>query len=194
VEELHCSHSKKGRSVKRNRNGDTVSIPPIIILHNIITRKQREEYLAIDGEINNYNKAIEQEQAKNEQLTGIYNKVNTEITFLEKQLQKFKEKKENLIAQYSQTQKSLEHTESMLAKVMIERRGLEEQVNSLQREGDGIVNDTVKLEDQIAQNLQIQKTLEKSANNTEAGASKISSQVREKVGNLPIDFLLTFPL
>jgi hypothetical protein len=57
-------------------------------------------------------------------------------------------------------------------------------VNVLQKEGDSIVNDTVKLEEQIIQNLQIQKTLEKSAANTETGASKLTNLVREKVCGL----------
>jgi len=44
--------------------------------------------------------------------------------------------------------------------------------------GDVIANEVVKLEETITQNLQIQKTLEKSAVNTEAGAEKLTDVLR----------------
>lgn len=140
----------------------------------------RASLQSLDGESNNYKKAVEAEHTKHENLSGILNRVNTETNFLEKQIQKFKERKEQLIADFQLQQKALEHTEEELVKVTVEKRGLEDQVNSVQREGDVIVNETVKLEEQISQNLQIQKTLEKSATNTETGATKITSNVREK--------------
>jgi chromosome segregation ATPase len=53
-------------------------------------------------------------------------------------------------------------------------------VNQLQREGDLLVNQTVTLEDQIAANLQTQKTLEKGTASTSQGASKLTVTIREK--------------
>jgi chromosome segregation ATPase len=136
--------------------------------------------MALDSEIGNYKKAIQNEQNNNETLTGILNKVTTEISFLEKQIEKYREKREALIAEFTQYQKTLEATEAELIRVNQESRGLDDQINHLQRENDVIVNETVKVEDQIYQNLQIQKTLEKGASSTEQGASRLTFTVRDK--------------
>jgi chromosome segregation ATPase len=135
----------------------------------------------MDGEISNYKRAIEQEQAKNENLTGFLNKTETEVMSLEKQIQKNKEIKEALIAKFVQYQKSLEQAEEDLSKIAQERRGLEDHVNNLQREGDLVINQAVKVDDQIRQNLQIQKTLEKSASSAEQGTTKLVNAIEDKV-------------
>jgi chromosome segregation ATPase len=81
------------------------------------SRKLREELLALDGEINNYKKAIEKEQSMNETLTGTLNKVTTENTFLEKQIQKIVERKEALVAEIEMKQKAMEGTEEEMARI-----------------------------------------------------------------------------
>ncbi len=42
------------------------------------------------------------------------------------------------------------------------------------------MNQTVQLEDQISENLQLQKTLEKGASSAEQGAQRLGTNVREK--------------
>lgn len=146
-----------------------------------MNRAQREEVMALDGEASNYKKAIDKAHTENETLSSILNKNKTEVNFLEKQIQKFVERKTFLQQEQTKYQKLLEQTESDLSKVLYERKGLEEQVQQFQKEGDNIQNDIVKLEDQITQNLQLQKTLEKSAANTEGRAAKLKASIREKV-------------
>jgi hypothetical protein len=58
---------------------------------------------------------------------------------------------------------------------------LEEEANSQQRQGDLIVNETVKIENQIRDNLQIQKTIEKSSASTAVGVNKMAMTIEEKV-------------
>ncbi len=82
------------------------------------TLKLREESEAMDGEIANYKKAIQNEQSKNETFTGTINKVNAEVTFLGKQIQRNVEKKEALVAEIDQKQKALEQTEAELQTVI----------------------------------------------------------------------------
>lgn len=58
---------------------------------------------------------------------------------------------------------------------------MEEEANALQRQGDLVVNETVKVESQIRENLQIRKTIEKSSASTAAGVNKMTLSIDEKV-------------
>ncbi len=156
-----------------------------------IIRDLKDKTLSLDGQINGYKKALQDEQDRNANLTGILNKVNAECSYLEKQVLRIKDRREQLSLEYSQKQKLLEQTEMETSRVAQEEKILEEQVNALQREGDNIANEAARLEEQINQNLQTQKTLEKSAVNVEQSASKVRSTVRDKVRPRPFEFILT---
>lgn len=123
--------------------------------------------------------------------------------------------------EYSQLQRALETAEAELAKVNVvrihhsttktyiyaytqiglfvndslqEKSGLSGESNALQKQGDQVVNDTVKLEAQIRENLQVQLTLEKTSASTEAGVGKLNQTYEEKVDIITILVLCSYAL
>eukprot|EP00854_Cymbomonas_tetramitiformis_P019643 gene19643-23495_t len=74
-------------------------------------RKQREQELAIEGEIEGYKRSIKQEQGTNEMLTGVLKKVEGEAEGMQKNITTLREKREKLQDTYIKLKRSLEQTE-----------------------------------------------------------------------------------
>eukprot|EP01112_Ceratiomyxa_fruticulosa_P016114 TRINITY_DN4838_c0_g1_i1.p1 TRINITY_DN4838_c0_g1~~TRINITY_DN4838_c0_g1_i1.p1 ORF type:complete len:949 (-),score=274.11 TRINITY_DN4838_c0_g1_i1:119-2821(-) len=143
-------------------------------------QQEQETLLALATELNGYKNGIKKEQDLNEQLTSILNKVTLEHEFLSKKIAAVQERRDRLTQEYSQYQKALEKTEAELASVIHERSILEDEVNTLHKQGDHWVNETVKLDLQIRENLQVQKTLEKGSSSTEQSVGKLALSIEEK--------------
>jgi len=142
-------------------------------------RKQREQELAIEGEIEGYKRSIKGEQANNEQLTGVLKKVETEAEYMQKNITTLKEKKEKLQETYVKLQRSLESTEENMERAKDESRLREAELHAIDKDIVKCNQEIQHLETEMLNNLSDQTTVEKSAQKTAQNVQKTRQQVQE---------------
>lgn len=142
-------------------------------------RKQREQELAIEGEIEGYKRSIKQEQGTNEMLTGVLKKVEGEAEGMQKNITTLREKREKLQDTYIKLKRSLEQTEESM-------EGAKDEMRLREQELHRVDNDIVKCNQEIQQleadmlnNLSDQTTVEKSAQKTAQTVQKTRGIVQE---------------
>ncbi|KAK3238744.1 hypothetical protein CYMTET_51272 [Cymbomonas tetramitiformis] len=142
-------------------------------------RKQREQELAIEGEIEGYKRSIKQEQGTNEMLTGVLKKVEGEAEGMQKNITTLREKREKLQDTYIKLKRSLEQTEESM-------EGAKDEMRLREQELHRVDNDIVKCNQEIQQleadmlnNLSDQTTVEKSAQKTAQTVQKTRGMVQE---------------
>ena len=96
--------------------------------------KQREQVMSIESETEGYKRSIKEEEHRNEQLTQVLRKVETEAEFLQKNIVTCREKKEKLIDAHAKLKKSLEQTEEHADMAAKEAKSLDSEALEVEKE------------------------------------------------------------
>eukprot|EP00128_Syssomonas_multiformis_P015282 Colp12_sorted_trinity150504_noHs@16254 len=102
---------------------------------------------------------IKKEQEKNESLTMLLNKVESEVTFLKRQIDQCGEKREKLKETFTTYTRTLRQTEDELNLVLAERAALQNELNQTVRQTETAVKDRKRIEEEIVQRISAQLTL-----------------------------------
>lgn len=79
---------------------------------------QREQLRSLETEVDNYKKNITKEQERNEGLTMMLNKVESDIAHIKRQIEASEAKLELLKTEYTTYTRTLQETEQSLAKAI----------------------------------------------------------------------------
>ncbi|KAJ3279438.1 Coiled-coil domain-containing protein 40 [Borealophlyctis nickersoniae] len=132
------------------------------------------------GEISGFRLSLRRAQEKNETLTILLNKLEGEVEYLKRQIAGINEQKEKLKESYSMYTKSLGQTEQELAQVMQERQALQLEVGAVTKLTHQTILATQKLQNEIAEHLQTQLSIEKGASGTKKDNTRLRNTIHEK--------------
>mmetsp|Transcript_21916 Transcript_21916/g.41797 ORF Transcript_21916/g.41797 Transcript_21916/m.41797 type:complete len:894 (+) Transcript_21916:65-2746(+) len=142
-------------------------------------RKQREQEMAIDTEVEGFKRSVKQEQAKNEQLTGVLKKVEGEAEHVSKAINTLRDKKEKLQEMYVKLKRSLEQTDENVERAGEETRLREAEQLRVDRDIAKCAKEIQQLETEMLNNVSDQTTVEKSAQKTLQEVNKARAQVQQ---------------
>jgi chromosome segregation ATPase len=143
-------------------------------------RKQKEQEVSMDAEVEGYKKSIQQEQAKNEVLMAQLEKCENEQKFTHEQLASKQAEKEKLSERYAVLQRSMNQCDSEQSKVELQCQNLQQQVNNLDQNLTVVMRERQKLEEGIAANASTQTTVSKAQKNLIKTAGQVQGQIHEK--------------
>lgn len=143
-------------------------------------RQHQENIQLTKAEITGYRDAVRKEQEKNEKLSSILGRVQSETRFLEGQIETLLENRKALNAQYEVLKTSLEKIDVELASTKVEQRKIESVVNNFVHRREAIVQKKKALELEILEHAGEQVTIEKGAQNVFKLTKKIAEQIHEK--------------
>ena len=147
-------------------------------------RKQREQQLAMESEIEGYKKSVRTEQIKNEQLTSVLKKLEGEAEFLKKQLVQVQEKKDRLHETHVKLSNSLEQTEKAVHKAEQEGQNVRSEIQVVDKTIVRLNQDIQDLELQMLNNVSDQTTMEKSSQKTIQHTKKTVKAIKEEEINI----------
>ena len=164
-------------------------------------RRQREQEMAIESEIEGYKRSIKGEQQENERLTGVTSKLEAEQSFLHGQQNTLKDKLARLQEVYSRLKKSLETTDASLTASTAEAKQSDDQLALLDKAVVKAGRETADLEAAIYEKLSEQTTVEKAGQKEKALAGSlrrqifeqemVSAQVQNELAKIRVDMLNT---
>ena len=164
-------------------------------------RRQREQEMAIESEIDGYKRSIKVEQQENEKLTAIVSKLDSEQSFLHGQQNAVKEKHARLQEVYSRLKRSLEQTEASLAAAVAEAKQHDEQLQLMDKAIVKAGRETSEVDALIYEKLSEQTTVEKAGQKEKASAialrkqiweqEMVSAQVQNELAKIRVDMLNT---
>jgi len=137
---------------------------------------QSEEILAIDTELDGYKRQILKAQEKNEHLTYMHHRIESDITSVKKQIISCQNKHEALKIEYGTYTRALYETEGLLGRANTEVNIREGELNNLRKMIEKEFLEKVKLEDLIMEKMQEQLTADKAAKYTK----KMTDRIRQK--------------
>ena len=143
-------------------------------------RKQREQGIAIDQELEGFRKSIRDEEATNEKLTLFYNSLGNEIDIVKRGISNHKERHEELLETYGKLKRSLESTEERRLRASTEGKELEQELNGLENEIVKTNRAIQNLSDDMLTKLSEQTTAEKAAQKTAIGTKELKAKVRQQ--------------
>ena len=143
-------------------------------------RRQREQEMAIDSEIEGYKRSIKAEQQENEKLTAVISKLDSEQSFLHGQQNVVREKQARLQEVYSRLRRSLEQTEASLAAAVAEGKQHDDQSQLLDKAVVKAGRETADLESAIYEKLSKQTTVEKAGQKEATSAAALRKQIWEQ--------------
>eukprot|EP00833_Pecoramyces_ruminatium_P005052 jgi/Orpsp1_1/1179084/evm.model.c7180000067861.1 len=155
----------------------------------------KSEILTKEGVINGFKNSLNQVQEKNESLTGLANRLESEIAFTKKQLSNIREnidKNKETFLLYSKSlndknketfllySKSLSNTEMELEKAVQDQKLLEIEDMNLQKQLVQMKFSTKKIDEEIMNLLQDQLYLKKGAQGAKRDRSNLRIKINEK--------------
>ena len=143
-------------------------------------RKQREQGIAIDQELEGYRKSIRDEEAKNEKLTLFFNSLGNEIDIVKRAIGSHKERHEELLETFGKLKRSLESTEERRVQAVTEGKELEQELNMLENEIVKTNRSIQNISDEMLTKLSEQTTAEKAAQKTAIGTKELKVKVRQQ--------------
>jgi len=143
-------------------------------------RKQREQQLAMESEIEGYKKSVRTEQVQNEQLTSVLKKLEGEAEFLKKQLAQSQEKKEALYETHMKLGNSLEQTEKTVQKCVSEGQKVRSEIQSVDKNIVRINQEIQDIELEMLNNISDQTTMEKSSQKTVQHTKNTVKQIKRE--------------
>jgi len=143
-------------------------------------RKQKEQEVAMDAEIEGYKNSIQKAQQENEALMQQLERVENEGKFVDEQLAQKRQEKERLSERYAMLQRSMNQTDSEQSKVELMSQNLSQQVQQLEQNLTIVMRERQKLEDGIAANKSTQTTVSKAQHNLEKSARQVQTVIHEK--------------
>jgi len=143
-------------------------------------RKQREAELAMQAEVRGYKKGIREEQEKNEQLTGVLQKLEGEAKRVEEEIGRLTASKEKLAERYELLRRSLEQTDKEAQRAAAEIKTVRDQIAAVDQKYQVVERERRKVEDQIAETRSTQTTVSKAVVNLHREAAKLQEKVHAK--------------
>lgn len=134
-------------------------------------------------EIDGYKKSIQKEEEKNETLTMVLKKAETDISVTKKLISQSLAKQENIKQQYSTYSRALHETEHAVNRANTERSMKLSEINILRKQIEREYTEKVKLEDQILAKLQQQLSADKASEYTK----KVTDDFRTRKKALEAD-------
>ncbi|XP_063312335.1 coiled-coil domain-containing protein 40 [Pelobates fuscus] len=139
----------------------------------------QQELLAMDTEIESYKKSITKEEDRNEQLTFMYNRAESDAAMTKKLVVQCQARQEALRVEFSTYMRTLQDTEQALSRSTGERAGRLGELNLLRKQIEKESQVKLALENQIMEKLQEKMTSDK--------ATKYSSLLAEKLQKRKLD-------
>ncbi|ORX50411.1 hypothetical protein BCR36DRAFT_583539 [Piromyces finnis] len=143
-------------------------------------RTLKSEILTKEGVINGFKHSLNQVQERNESLTGLSNRLESEIAFTKKQLSNVRENIDKNKETFLLYSKSLSNTEMELEKASQDQKLLEIEDMNFQKQITQMKFSTKKIEEEIMSLLQDQLYLKKGAHGAERDRSNLKIKINEK--------------
>jgi len=143
-------------------------------------KKLKSEILTKEGIINGFKNSLNQVQEKNESLTGLANRLESEIAFTKKQLSNIRENIDKNKETFLLYSKSLSNTEMELEKAIQDQKLLEIEDMNLQKQITQLKFATKKVDEEIMSLLQDQIYLKKGAQGAKRDRSNLRIKINEK--------------
>jgi len=140
----------------------------------------KSEILTKEGVINGFKNSLNQVQEKNESLTGLANRLESEIAFTKKQLSNIRENIDKNKETFLLYSKSLSNTEMELEKAVQDQKLLEIEDMNLQKQLVQMKFSTKKIDEEIMNLLQDQLYLKKGAQGAKRDRSNLRIKINEK--------------
>ena len=144
--------------------------------------EQQEEEKNSRAEIDGYKKAIRGEQAVNERLVGVMNKLDGEAQWMNEKVKKFNDERATLEERYNLLKTSLEQTETQFAQLDINYEAVVVQIGGLDKNLEAVSRERKKLEQDALAKRAEQLTHSKAAKNLAKEALAIQSKIHGKEG------------
>ncbi|KAG8446522.1 hypothetical protein GDO86_014106 [Hymenochirus boettgeri] len=135
--------------------------------------------LSMETEIEGYNKAIRKEEDKNEQLTFMLNRAESDTAMSKKLVAQCLARQEALRVEYSTYVCTLQETEQALNRVTVERAGYLNEITAIQKQIEKESHLKLNLETQILAKLKEKMTSDKAAKYSSLLAAKLQKQKLE---------------
>ncbi|KAJ3359505.1 Coiled-coil domain-containing protein 40 [Allomyces javanicus] len=142
--------------------------------------KEKERLLHMDNELAGFKHALAQVATENETLTMLHDKLGTESTLLSAQIKQLAERRDTLKREYGVVQRSLDACEAELKQVAHHRQSLVNEVNALKKQLGTAQQKAVKVEREIAEQIQHELGLDKSMQGTLKDAKKLTQVIHDK--------------
>ena len=147
-------------------------------------RQQREQELSIENELEALKRGIRAEQKRNEQLTSVLKKVETEAETVGKAMNGLREKHDKLVEDFGKLKRSLEQTEEAQAAADQEAKELQEETKQVDvvtlKHAAGVKD----VENEMLNKLSDQKTTKSTSNKTVAGIRDMDKSIMDESDNV----------
>ncbi|XP_035694889.1 coiled-coil domain-containing protein 40-like [Branchiostoma floridae] len=140
---------------------------------------QRQRVLSLETEIDGYKKSITKEQEKNETLTMVLNKTESDISTTKKLMAQSQTKQEAIKAEYTTYTRALHETEQALNRATTDRTLRLNELNALRKQIEREYQEKVNLEDAIMEKMRSQLTMDKAALYTKKMTSKLRQRKKQ---------------
>ncbi|KAI8501057.1 Coiled-coil domain-containing protein 40 [Branchiostoma belcheri] len=140
---------------------------------------QRQRVLSLETEIDGYKKSITKEQEKNETLTMVLNKTESDISTTRKLMAQSQTKQEAIKAEYTTYTRALHETEQALNRATTDRTLRLNELNALRKQIEREYQEKVNLEDAIMEKMRSQLTMDKAALYTKKMTSKLRQRKKQ---------------
>ncbi|XP_053562392.1 coiled-coil domain-containing protein 40 [Bombina bombina] len=144
----------------------------------------QQELRSLDTEIESYKKATTKEEDRNEQLTLMYNRAESDAAMCKKLIAQCQARQEALRVEFTMYTRTLQETEQALSRVTMERAGRLSEVKVLRKQIEKEAQVKVALENNIMEKLQDKLTSGKAAKYSAQLAAKLQKRKLE----LEIDY------
>ncbi|KAH6573165.1 hypothetical protein BASA60_006179 [Batrachochytrium salamandrivorans] len=147
-------------------------------------QKNNEAIESMSREISGFKRALRQSQNEGENLTMILGKFENEIDYVKRQIEAINDQQDKLKETYTIYIKSLSQSEHDLNQLQQERQAVQLEANSVKKLRSQTATVIQKLEQEIADRLQTQLSLEKGTQSTKRDGSRLRSILHEKQSNI----------
>eukprot|EP00758_Cryptobia_borreli_P004730 Tbor_TRINITY_DN4549_c0_g1::TRINITY_DN4549_c0_g1_i1::g.15896::m.15896 len=142
--------------------------------------EQKEELLAIDGEISGYRQSIKIAQSENAKLSSILSKIENEVRILEKHIDAMLEKKTKATQKYSMLKSSIDQADADKKVVDAEIRTISAEISSITKKCHKAAKDVNDMEKIVMETLGKQTSLKKESLASLQNIEKLKNSIRDK--------------
>jgi coiled-coil domain-containing protein 40 len=141
--------------------------------------EQNDKNESLEAELRSLGTAVRREEEQRKALEAQLARAEGEIKSLDQQFSESSEHHESLKQQFALLSRTLQDTEGELRKATAERSALERDIEEQRKASLRLVNDRLKLEEDVAEKLQEQMTSEKIQSTARRRAKKLKETIRE---------------
>lgn len=143
-------------------------------------QKNKDTLLSMNGELEGFKASFRKTQEEGESFSSILGKIEGEIELMKYQVVTIQEQRDTLKESYVMFMKSLNQTELDLSQVANEKNTLQQETLSIIKSTQQVKKNIQLLEEEIADRLQFQLTLEKGSAGSKKDGAKLRAMIHEK--------------